>query len=227
MSTIDGKITSATQTDILSKDYFELYTKTENLLPVHTGWMCGRVTMHMFADPDTTALPALSTDIDDNDFITSHIEKMYMFGIDTKGKLRWDKNTITLSNVTNPLHLVVIVTAATPKEYLQYLRSKQISYLIAGKDTIQFSQLFSTVREKLGVEGLLVEGGGLLNGSIMESDCIDEISLLLTPTVINQSKAPSLFEHEPDSPNNLRQFTLKTVQQLEKNTIWLRYTKSS
>lgn len=224
MSTIEGKITSRDGTDILSDDFFELYTQTEDLLEGQA-WMLGRVTMQMFASSEASSLSPLTTEIKPGDFIATHEGSRYMFGVDTKGILRWDKNTIKLSNVKENLNLVIIVTDTTPKEYLQYLQEKQISYLVAGTNEIEFPTLFQTMKEKMGVEKLLLEGGGLLNGSVMTADCIDEISLLITPTVVNQSTAPSVFERKQDEPLNLKRYTLEGVQQREKDTVWLRYKR--
>jgi 5-amino-6-(5-phosphoribosylamino)uracil reductase len=82
------------------------------------------------------------------------------------------------------------------------------------------------MKKNLGIETLLLEGGGLLNGSVLSADLVDEISLLVTPTVINRSRAPSVFERKQDEPLNLRHFSLSSIQQMDKGTVWLRYRKS-
>ena len=66
MSTLDGKIASGGESDILG-DYFGIYTQTEDMLEAKA-WMCGRVTMQMFASNDGSALP-LPKKIDDSDYI--------------------------------------------------------------------------------------------------------------------------------------------------------------
>lgn len=225
MSTIDGKITGGDGTDILSEKYFELYTRTENMLPPHTAWMCGRVTMQMFANGSNTSLPALTEEIESVDYIAPHEGNLFMFGVDTKGLLRWDTNTIKLSNVDKPLHLVMVVTLSTPKEYLQYLQHKGISYLVTGENDIEFQRLFTAMKEKFGVETLLLEGGAVLNGSVMAADFVDEISLLVTPTIINRSQAPSVFERKQSEPIDLRHFSLLDMKKLDKGAVWLRYRK--
>jgi 2,5-diamino-6-(ribosylamino)-4(3H)-pyrimidinone 5'-phosphate reductase len=225
MSTIDGKITGGDGVDIMSDEFFGLYTETEDKLPSHTAWMCGRVTMQMFASSETQPLPTASQ-VDTSDFIAQHEGNMYMFGVDTKGQLRWDKNSIKLSNITDPLHLVIVVTEATPKEYLQYLQDKGISYLVAGNESIDFPKLFASIKEKMTVETLLLEGGGLLNGSVMAADMVDEISLLMTPKVANRGNAPSLFERKVEEPLNVTDYTLIDVKQMAKGSVWLRYKKS-
>lgn len=226
MSTIDGKIAGGDGVDIMSDDFFDLYTHIEDMLPVHTAWMCGRVTMQMFASSETSQLPTLSKEIDLSHHIVSHDGNLYMFGVDTKGSLRWDKNSIKLSNVPEPLHLVIVVVETTPKEYLQYLQDKGISYLVAGGENINFARLFSSMKKEMNVDNLLLEGGGLLNGSVMAEGLVDEISLLLTPKVANRSKAPSLFERKVDEPLNVRDYSLVDVKQMEKGSVWLRYRKT-
>lgn len=225
MSTIDGKITGGDGVDIMSDEFFGLYTETENMLPTHTAWMCGRVTMQMFASTEAQVLPVLSRQIDDSNNIAEHESNLYMFGIDTKGQLRWDSNSIKLSNVDTALHLVIVVTKSTPKEYLQYLQDKGISYLVAGNESIDFSTLFTSIKEKMNVEALLLEGGGILNGSVMAADMVDEISLLLTPKVANRGNAPSLFERKVEEPLRVTDYSLIDVKQMAKGSIWLRYKK--
>lgn len=220
MSTIDGKIASGKEADILG-DYFDLYTQTENMLTAKA-WMCGRITMQMFAVKETTPLPIIHQEIDENDFIVEHENNLFMFGVDTKGLLRWKKNTIQLSNISKAVNLVIIVTKSTPKAYLAYLQSKNISYLFAGDDEIDFNIVFKSIKEKLRVEKLLLEGGGLLNGSVMAAGFVDEISLIVTPIVVNRSQAPSVFEKVTQAIE-ITHFMLMDVQKLDKNSVWLRY----
>lgn len=226
MSTIEGKITGGDHTDILD-NYFDLYTETEDMLPPHTGWMCGRVTMQMFADTtDDCSEKNHIGGTTGQDYIAPHDGKLVMFGVDTKGTLRWKTNTITLTNVNEPLHLVIIVTSATPHEYLAYLQSKNISYIVAGNDDIDFDILLPKIKALFGVETLLLEGGGLLNGSVMQQSYIDEISLLLTPTIVNQTDAPSVFEHTGNTPVTIRRYTVLEIKQLKKQTVWIRWIKA-
>lgn len=222
MSTIDGKITSGTGTDIL-EDYFKLYTQVENMLEAKA-WMIGRVTMEMFAEGKDTPLPVLTKVVPETDFINSGENKTFMFAVDTKGSLRWKDNSITLSNVTEKLHLVVIVTHKTPKEYLSYLQSKGISYIFGGNQELDFDQTLKTIKEKFGVERLLLEGGGKLNGSLMAVDLIDEISLLLTPKVLNRSAAPAVFDSNRQEIDT-KKYGLFDVKKMDQDAVWLRYKK--
>ncbi len=226
ITTIDGKITGANGTDIFDDEYFKLYTKTENLLGKKQGWLLGRVTMQMFSSKENSELPAVKEEVNLEDYIAPHKTNKFMFGVDTKGLLRWDNNKIKLSNVETPLHLVIVVTESTPKEYLNYLQEKQISFIVTGNKEVDFDLLFKIMKEKFGVEKLLLEGGGILNGSLMSAGLIDEISLLITPVIVNQSEAPSIFENKQNSLN-LKKYTLANIERIEKDCVWLRYNKRS
>jgi len=225
MSTIDGKIASGIKgVDILDKDYFGLYLQIESALKGQA-WMCGRVTMEMFASGVDTPLPDLNKHIDDADYIAPNKEKSYVVATDTNGHLRWGKNTITLTNIPGDNHLVVVVTHQTHQKYLTYLQSKEISYIFGGKDGIDFELVFQKLKEKLNIDKLLLEGGGLLNGSVLAADFIDEISLLITPLALNRSNAPSVFDRKTTEELNVKKYKLFEVKPMEKDTVWLRYRR--
>lgn len=138
--------------------------------------------------------------------------------------MRWKDNTIQLSNVTEKLHLAIIVSGQTPKEYLGYLQTKGISYIFGGDQETDFDLTLKKIKEKFGVDKLLLEGGGKLNGSLKAVDLVDEISLLLTPKVLNKSDAPSVFERETQSVDT-KQFGLFEVKRMDQDAVWLRYKK--
>lgn len=224
MTSLDGKIASGEEVDVLD-DFFGLYTQTEDEHKCNA-YMCGRKTMEMFASKDSHELPESSNEEYENIFISDSQGYEYFFGVDTKGVLRWNSNKLKLSNVEENINLVIITTKNTPKQYLAYLRSKDISYIIAGVDSIDFELLFSIIYEKFGVQKLLLEGGGIINGLVLSSGFIDEISLLLTPIVVNRSKAPSLFESDNESEISINHFELISLERTEKDCVWLRYKKT-
>ncbi len=225
MSTVEGKTASGISgVDILG-DFFDLYCKVEDKLE-GKAWMLGRVTVEMFAKDVGTPLPASDKDIDNSDFIPTHEGKVYMFAVDTKGLLRWEKNTISMSNVSEPINLVVVVTNQTPKEYLAHLQENEISYIFGGEQEIKFEELLKKVKDKFGVEKLLLEGGGHLNGSVMAEHLVDEISMMICPIVANRSNTPSSFESSSDRELDITKYSLADVQKLEQDVVWLRYKKS-
>jgi len=223
MTTIDGKIDSGIRGFDVLEDYFPVYTKCEAKLNGQA-WMCGRVTLRMFAAGEYTPLPVLDRSINLDEYRAPHSEKRYMFGIDPKGVLRWESNTVKLTNV-EPLHLVIVVTDVTPKEYLSYLRNLGISYIIAGdKAAIDIPILVQKIHDDYHIDRLLLEGGGSWNGSMMDAGVVDEISTILTPIVLNRKAAPAIFDAER-VVSDIHGFMPSDVAKLEKGALWIRYKK--
>jgi 2,5-diamino-6-(ribosylamino)-4(3H)-pyrimidinone 5'-phosphate reductase len=221
MSTIEGKIDSGIKGKDILGDYFNQYIEIEHIYKPQA-WMCGRVTTEMFADGVNTSLPQSSKTIDVSDciFPTPHVQSMVT--IDTKGALRWKTNTIT-SGSKLTYNLIVIVTHKTPKEYLAYLQEKQISYIFCGEEIVDFLVAFQKLKNIFHIDTLCLEGGGLINGSVMAADLIDEISLLVTPLVLNRSNAPVVFERKVEEVLNVKKYKLFAVKQMENDSVWLRY----
>ncbi len=223
MTTIDGKINSGIKsTDILG-DYYNLYSKLEQTLKPDA-WMCGRVTAEMFAEAVDTPLFKSNKKIDASNFSSSKNDSKYLLVVDTKGLLRWKSNTVTFGDQS--IHqLVIVVTQKTPNEYLIYLQEKDISYIVSGEDELDFTELFKTLKKDFQINILALEGGGLLNGTVMAADLIDEISLLITPLILNKSDSSSVFERKVEEELNIKRYKLFAVKQMENDTIWLRYKK--
>lgn len=223
MTTLDGKITSGTGVDILD-DYFDLYTKVENKLQTKN-WIIGRVTMQAFADDLSIKLEKPKKQIEKRDFILSSANEYNLFVIDTKGRLRWKDKTIKFSNIDNKLNLVIIVTHDTPMEYLNYLQEKKISYIFGAIEKLDFTQLFKKIKKEFGIQRILLEGGGILNGSIMQENLIDEISLLLLPIIVNRVDAPSTFEGDVHKALNIKKYVLTNVDRIDDDIVWLKYKR--
>ncbi len=68
--------------------------------------------------------------------------------------------------------------------------------------------------------------GGLLNGSVLNDDLIDEISLILTPLILNNTRAPSLFQREIKDTLNIKKYKLTEVTKMDGDSVYLRYQRS-
>lgn len=229
MITLDGKVTFGL---VQGKDpgfsvfasYMDLYNQTQTKLMANA-WMCGRVTMQEFTHENNTPLDEFKDKIENSneDFIFNSSLNSYSIGIDTKGILRWDSNVLDLGDV-GKFNLIMIVTEETPKEFLAYLKSKNISYIFGGKNEVNFTNTFKKLKSQFGIEKILLEGGGSINGSVIDEELIDEISLLILPKVINNSAAPALFYKEIQTPK-LHEFKLESVEKLDRDVVWMRYKK--
>ena len=76
------------------------------------------------------------------------------------------------------------------------------------------------------IDRLMLAGGGQMNWSFAQEDLIDELSIILAPTVDGNREAAPLFEKPAFLPERLPAvFHLKAVEKLDDDGLWLRYTK--
>lgn len=232
MTSLDGKITfgKVQGKDVgfpLLNDYMDLYNFTHEKLGANA-WMCGRVTLNEFDQEDRPSLAEFThLEGTNEEFISVSSLKNYAVGVDTKGLLRWNESYVYIGKEkidSNKFNLVMVVTKETPKQYLAYLRSKNISYIFGGENQVDFKNTFKQLKQKFGIERILLEGGGSINGSVIAENLIDEISLLLIPLVVNNIEAPELF-YKQLTEAKVYNFSLESHEKLDKDVLWMRYKR--
>lgn len=140
----------------------------------------------------------------------------YEIVLDTNGTLLWNDD----SEYDTP-HLIVM-SQKVSKEYLDYLDSKNISWIVAGKDHIDLPEALKIMSENFGIDRAAVVGGGNINASFLNQGLIDEISVVMGPAIDGRQGMVSVFDGlDPDS--ELIHLELKDVRPFEDGTIWLRY----
>ena len=187
-------------------------------------WMCGRITMQGYAD-SAAPLPEPVRDdaspVPRNDHVANSDASGYAVALDAQGRLDWGAR-----NDIEGDHVVVVLTESVPDAHLRALRAGGQSYLFAGEKTVDFALALAKLRALFGIERLLVEGGGRINGSMLRAGVIDELSLLLTPAVDGVSGTPALFDfpgEEADSMGGRCKRALTSCESLPGGVVWLRY----
>ncbi|MBB3038078.1 dihydrofolate reductase family protein [Hoyosella altamirensis] len=80
----------------------------------------------------------------------------------------------------------------------------------------------------LGVERLMVGGGGIINWSFLQQGLVDEVSMVLAPVANAEPDAPRFFTaKEPYSTIDLTEFTITSIEDLGDSVVWLRYTPNA
>ena len=86
-----------------------------------------------------------------------------------------------------------------------------------------FLEEYNIDRERVYANGY--SGGGETNQSFAAAGLIDELSLVISPTADGDSGSASLFETGGFSAPSPKAYRLKAVEQIEKDTLWIRYIK--
>src|SRR5579871_4094951 len=148
-------------------------------------WVIGRVTGSEFAKGK--AYPETSGEkFPRENWFARRDAKTYGVVLDAHGKIGWGRSDIG----GDPI--VVVLTESVPDSHLAGLRGEGISYFFAGADAIDLPAAFAFLHAELGVRRLLVEGGGGANGACLRAGLIDEVSLVIYPTVDGAQGAPSV-----------------------------------
>lgn len=159
------------------------------------------------------------------DFIAVSDAESYVISVDPKGSLAFSCNTIEKKGRPKA-HIVEVLTEAVQAGYLAYLRKKEISYIFAGKDTLDCRLLLEKLYRLFYIERLMIAGGGLMNWSFVQEDLLDELSIVMAPVADGSTRAVSIFEKADFLPaRSPAVFKLKEAKTLDGDTLWLRYTR--
>jgi 2,5-diamino-6-(ribosylamino)-4(3H)-pyrimidinone 5'-phosphate reductase len=120
--------------------------------------------------------------------------------------------------------MVALCSHSTPRTYLDYLQKRHIDYIVAGDDHVDLRVALEELNARYGVKVVRVDSGGTLNGILLRSDLVDEVSVLIHPGLVGGTTPRSIFR-APDliSSEGVIQLRLIHVEQLKGDVIWLRY----
>lgn len=219
LSSLDGRIDSAAWNGAAGIDrdaYVAAYDEVHRALQ-GDAWIVGRTTMEEFADGEVGA-SVPGTEVPRQTF-KGAFSGPYAVVLDPSGRLNWTGNT------ANGDHVIEVLTEAVDAAYLARLQAASVSYLFAGNDRIDLNLALSKLREEFGVERLLLEGGGRINGSFLAEGLIDEFSLLLAPVLDGRQDSPASF----DRPGMVapERFVVTFIERRADDLLWLRYARAA
>jgi riboflavin biosynthesis pyrimidine reductase len=216
VSSIDGRILSSRwrpKTTDSSSLFERLHERLEG-----DAWLIGRVTGQEFAKassyPDEAHAAHPRTP-----WFARRGADAYGVVLDAQGKIAWGRSDIG----GDPI--VVVLTEQATDAHLAGLRRDGVSYFFAGEREIDWRAVLETLNRELGVQRLLMEGGGGANGACLRAGLIDEISLVVCPAVDGGSAAPSVFDsgREDAARAPLAAMILESAEVLDGGAVWLRY----
>ncbi|WP_270261894.1 dihydrofolate reductase family protein [Lactobacillus panisapium] len=185
--TIDGKIDGKTESPESGQYY------SDELFVLSNADGNGRRTIQMYAAPDTINLTKYSPEgIDDQDWLPDIKSDTWSVAFDRKGKCGWNQNYFLYNQ--HCMHAIEVVTRQAKKEYLAFLRSLNIPYIISGDENFNLAEVLVKLKQHFGIETLAVCGGARINGVFLEQHVVDEISLVISPYVNGDKEIKAAFE---------------------------------
>lgn len=202
-TSIDGKVTgdflSSPECERAVEIYYEI---NRDLKP--DGVICGRVTMEeSFTKgwyPDLEKyMPVTHGNGLKMDYMLDEMSGFYAVAFDPKGKLGWQSNTIVDDDPGyGGAQIIEVLTEQVDERYLGYLEEMSIPYIFAGEKEIDVELALFKLKNIVGAQMLLLEGGSIINGSFLRANVIDELSLVVAPVIADKNDKP-LFDNATPS----------------------------
>lgn len=186
-------------------------------------WLCGRVTAQEFARGKGKTYPPTDQVLPRENWFATRDAKAWGVFLDADGKACWERSEIGGDAI------LVILTEAVPDSHLAGLRKDGVSYIFAGTTEIDLAAALETLNRELGIERLMLEGGGGANGALLRAGLIDELSLVISPTIDGSSGAPTVFNSGDKDlgPAPIESMILTSHEVLDGGAVWLRYELAS
>jgi riboflavin biosynthesis pyrimidine reductase len=223
---IDGKIDGthkALPDRKTSADFFYNIAFGENAYYKMQAWLSGRTTTdEAFTNYKEPDLDKDAAPVPEGDFVVETDLPKYYVSVDPSGKLAWDNNTLQYKETK--AHIIEVLTEKASNEYKAMLRKLNISYIIAGKDSLDYEVLMQKLTDLFRIETLMLGGGAVLNWSFIQAGLCDEVSVVMAPFADGSASTASVFEtKEGLSDDTPVSFDLDHVEGREDGTVWLRY----
>ena len=186
-------------------------------------WLVGRITGQEYARRD--AYPAHTDQHYPREpWFARRDAAAYGVVLDARGTIAWGRTEIG----DDPI--VAVLTAQIADVHVAGLRQDGVSYIFAGEQVLDLGLALEILHRELGIQRLLLEGGGVTNGAFLRAGLIDELSLAIFPAVDGAKGAPCVFDsgdEEVGASAPLRSMTLDSSLVLDGGVVWLRYRMQS
>jgi riboflavin biosynthesis pyrimidine reductase len=222
VTSIDGKVTGDFLTQAVCEAATEEYYRLNREYKADA-FACGRVTMEeSFTGgwyPDLAAFA--DSVVEREDYIADPDAAFFAVAFDRHGRLGWSQSHIVDDDPGyGNAHIIEVLCEDATDAYLAYLQNVGVSYLFAGKAEINLEQALAKLKEKFGINTLLLEGGSVLNGAFQREGLVDELSLVVAPIVAGESNKPLFDESVMD------EFSLCESKVISGSAVWMRYKKT-
>ena len=181
-------------------------------------WLVGRVTGQEFASREAPYPSYAGAPFGRENWFALHSADAWAVVLDAQGKIAWGCGDVG----GDPL--LVVLAQAVSDSHLAGLRQDGVSYIFAGEREIDLAMALEALNQGLGVLRLLLEGGGAANGALLQAGLVDELSLVIAPSVEGVPGGPAVFDiHGELGALNAMGMALESCQALDGGFVWLRY----
>jgi riboflavin biosynthesis pyrimidine reductase len=215
---LDGRIHPSRWTsspDGARGDWSRLYEQVHETLN-GDAWLVGRVTMAEMSKAEPHPPATVGKVARPHHFVRRDAGS-YAVALDRGAKLHFDRPDIGGDPV------VVLLGHDVPDRHLAELAADGVSYIVAQDEAMDVAALLAALKTELGIERLLVEGGGHVNGSLLAAGLVDEISLLVAPAIDGGDGVTGAFDFGPGGLGGKTGLKMMSVAPMAHGIVHLRY----
>ena len=175
----------------------------------------------IYANSPADNLPEVQETYSRTDWQAAKADK-YAVIIDGEGMISWQSGMVERRG--DKMHVVTILQENASDAYIAQLRQAGVSYVFAGKESLDLPLAVRKLKEQFGIEKMLLSGGGIVDWAFLQTGLIDEISLIIPPVIDGGTGPASAFDDSVFAENHSsKALSLIDVQRLDEDCIWLRY----
>lgn len=119
---------------------------------------------------------------------------------------------------------VALCSDSTPPEHLDYLERIGVERIVTGGVRVDMRAALEELAERFGVKVVRADCGGTLNGVLLRAGLVDEVSLVIDPTMVGGTSPRSLFiAPDLEEPGGAIPLELEGLERMEGGSVWLNY----
>ncbi|MCQ3936722.1 MAG: 2,5-diamino-6-(ribosylamino)-4(3H)-pyrimidinone 5'-phosphate reductase [Chloroflexi bacterium] len=118
--------------------------------------------------------------------------------------------------------LVIFTTSRTSIPQIERLRALGVEVFVDDSARVDLRKMMLTLK-KIGVDHLMVEGGGTINFELMRLGLVDELLIHVAPMIFGGANAPTLADGSGFPRESAREMKLMDVERWDDGGVLLKY----
>jgi 2,5-diamino-6-(ribosylamino)-4(3H)-pyrimidinone 5'-phosphate reductase len=140
--------------------------------------------------------------------------------VDSRGRIRFWKR---IRNQPYWRGVIALASRATPTDALENQRLAGVDTLVAGARRVDLSSALDQLAGRYDVSVIRVDSGGTLNGALLRAGLVDEVSLLIHPTLVGTAGKLPLVSGRMAGFSSSRILVPTHREELPGRIVWVQY----
>lgn len=139
-------------------------------------------------------------------------------GVVTRADIPLDSDFIKAGSA----RVVIFTTSQTSIPHVEALRAMGVEVFVGDSPRVDLSEMMFTLK-KIGVDHLMVEGGGTMNFELIRLGLVDEIMMYMAPMIFGGAASPTMADGSGIPRDTAIELKLMAVEKWEDGGVFLRY----